>query len=299
MNEEFLHIIVPTTITDAMVISNNAVDEADPYSAIATYDTDDQATFARHLWRARVDGVIGVEPGSDDMKWEDLGASNKWAMLDGQPSTATTRAESLTLVFDNVPQSSGLALLGIDGLDVSTKWEYGAEVLSERELDLWDYTLITDIADLFFNEPVFKTKVAYIDAPRVPGAKLTVTINKPDGIVSLATLVVGLSVEIGSESVGLRSELVDYSSVFTNVFGNIEAITQRGTAEKFSSNVLVPAYRLDAVKKRLKQIASTPVVVVGGAGRFDSMLVYGLVSHTVDIDFYNYAHVTVEVKERI
>ena len=65
---------------------------------------------------------------------------------------------------------------------------------------------------------------------------------------------------------------------------------------KGAERVLIENNRLDMITRRLDALASTPLVIIGANGRYDSMIVYGLLSYSLDLALYGYSYISFDVK---
>ena len=115
--------IVPTVITDAMLVSCTTAEPASGetlWNAATNYTvgTVVARSTTHHLYENLDDGIDATLPeeatGGLTPRWLDLGATNRWSQFDTKIGTATTSTGDLTTVV--TPGSAeGLALLDLVG----------------------------------------------------------------------------------------------------------------------------------------------------------------------------------------
>lgn len=291
-----MKIIIPATITSGMVTANTAVNANADYNAGTTYAADALVTYNLRIYKSLQASNTGHTPGETGSVawWADQGPSNQWAMFDGALSTQTTAADTLSFTVTPIT-ASAIGLVNISAAEVVVAVVYDGDTLYSKTVSLWDTGVVGDWADYFFAEPEYSTDLALTDLPVVPGITITVTLNRTGGTVGVGAVVMGKPLDAGLEQYGLKREGTDYSNVVFDEFGAV-SITKRAYAKKFSTQVLVPNGRLNVLTKRLDQIASTPVLVIGANCIYSSLIVYGLVSYSLDLALYQYSYISFEVK---
>lgn len=290
-----MKILRPLAITPAMVTTNAVNADAD-YAPATAYADGDKATFAQRIWLSLQAANTGHEPGASGSEawWSDAGPSNKWAMFDDEVQTVTTRANNITVTVSPLNADS-IALLNVQAGEVTVTSVYdGSEVFREVR-SLWDSTIIADWADYFFNQPEFRSEAIFLGLPSVPGQAVTISIDFLGNTAQCGKAVLGKEVEVGLEKVGINRSGVDYSNVTFDEFGKA-SITRRAYVRKVDTQTLINNGELDRITRRLDALASVPVVVLSGQPRFDSTVVYGLMSYSVDVALYSYSYVSFSVK---
>lgn len=290
-----MNIVRPVTVTSGMVTTNAANTHAD-YAAGNTYASGAQVTYNLRTWRSLQASNTGHTPGAagSEAWWSDEGPSNKWAMFDGEVGTVTTRAENLTVTITPISAPT-VALLNVRAKTAQCVSTHGATEVYNKTKSLWDTSQITDWAEYFFSEPEFRTEAIFEGLPNVPGQSVTLTLSAPGATVQCGMCVPGVPFDVGLEQYGLKRSGTDYSTVTFDTFG-AATIKRRGYARKVSTQTMLDNRAFDRVARRLDQIASVPVLVLSGQPRFDSTVVYGLVSYSLDLALYSYSYTSIEVK---
>lgn len=290
-----MKILRPLAITPAIVTTNAANADAD-YNPVTAYASGIKATYKQRIWLSLQAANTGHEPGASGSEawWSDAGPSNKWAMFDDEVQTVTTRADNITVTVSPLNADS-IALLNVQAGEVTVTSVYdGSEVFREVR-SLWDSTIIADWADYFFNPPEFRSEAVFLGLPPVPGQSVTISIDFLGNTAQCGKAVLGKEVGVGLEKVGINRSGIDYSNVTFDEFGKA-SITRRAYVRKVTTQTLINNGELDRIARRLDALASVPVVVLSGQPRFDSTVVYGLMSYSVDVAMYSYSYVSFDVK---
>lgn len=291
-----MKLIRPTTITSAMVTANSALNADADYVAATSYASGVKVTYNNRVYLSLQAANVGKTPGltTSAAWWADQGPSNKWAMFDNEVNTQTTATSPLSFTVTLPTAVNSLSLINIgSGTATIAATKDGLTVYS-KYVDLWDTSLISDWSDYFFGEIETRTELALTDLPRVPGLVITVTLTSA-GPVTLGKFDVGLLLDAGLEQYGLKREGIDYTPVTFDQFSKVSIGTQR-YVRKFSTTALIENARLDVITRRLDALASTPLVIIGANGRYDSMIVYGLLSYSLDLALYSYSYISFDVK---
>lgn len=292
-----MKLIRPIQITDAIVTSNSAVDAHATYNAGTTYAADAMVTYNLRYYKSLQASNTGHTPGdaASVAWWSDQGPSNRAAMYDGLVSTRTTATGTLTLVMTVPTAVNTLSLINVAGVrTVTVTATKDAATVYSRTVDMWDTSLITDWAEYFFAEAELRTELALTDLPLVPGLVIT-TVLTGTATVGVGKFDLGRVLDAGLEQYGLKREGVDYTNVTFDNFG-VATIGTQIYVRKFSTQSLIENNRLDVITRRLDVLASTPLVIIGANGRYDSMIVYGLLSYSLDLALYGCSYISFDVK---
>lgn len=277
-----MEIVRPITVTPGMV-ETNAVD-ADPQWLVGTtYAKGVKVTHNRVIWLSANDGNVGHEPGATESTawWSSAGPANSWAMFDDEVGTVTSRADNITATISPLGAPT-VALLNIRARTAQCVSMHGATEVYDETIELWDTAVITDWAEYFFNEPEFRTEAIFDGLPAVPGQSVTVTLSATGSTAQCGMVIPGKPFDVGKELVGLNRSGTDFSTVTFDTFGKA-TIKRRGYARDVSTQTLLENSAFDRIARHLDQIGSVPVLVLSGRPRFDSTVVYGLVSYSLDL----------------
>lgn len=290
-----MNIVRPTTITSSMVTTNAANTHAD-YAVGTTYADGAQVIYNLKTWLSLQDSNTGHTPGAagSEAWWSDAGPSNRWAMFDGEVQTVTRKSNSLTVTVSPVGAPT-VALLNVRAKTAQCRSVHGSTEVYNKTVSLWDTSLISDWAEYFFGTPEFRTEAVFTGLPPVPGQAVTITLSAPGAEVECGMCILGTPFNTGVEQLGLKRSGLDYSTVTFDVYGKA-TIRRRGYAREVSTQTQLDNSAFDRIARRLDQIASTPVLVLSGQPCYDSTVVYGLVSYSLDVRTNMHSYASFEVK---
>lgn len=290
-----MEIVRPITVAPEMVVTN-AVDADPQWLAGTTYAKGAKVTHNRVIWLSADAANVGHEPGATESTawWTNIGPANSWAMFDDEVGTVTSRSDNITATISPLGAPS-VALLNIRARTAQCVSMHGATEVYDKTVELWDTAVITDWAEYFFNEPEFRTEAIFDGLPAVPGQSVTVTLSAMGSTAQCGMVIPGKPFDVGKELVGLNRSGTDFSTVTFDTFGKA-TIKRRGYARDVSTQTILENSAFDRIARRLDQIGSVPVLVLSGRPRFDSTVVYGLVSYSLDLRLYTHSYASIEVK---
>lgn len=277
-----MKILVPIEVTDSMLLSST-IPEADAaaWSSATTYAAAALVMRGHKVWQSAVGGNINFDPLTDDgTHWVLIGPTNRWKAFDEKPSTTSTATDSMTWVLRPGVWVSDLALISAVGSAARVRVidSDDVTVLYDQELALPGVSG-TSYHGWFFRDrgPVVEGDLVFEGLPRRLTGSIEVTVRGV-GTVALGVLVLGVMHVVGGTLAGSTSDLVDYSRVSTDEFGNT-AIVRRARARKSAYQVLVPTPDLPRVRALRERVSSVPVVCIGADGESmrSALLTYGLI----------------------
>jgi len=275
-----MKIIKPVTITDAVFTSSSrAEDDYAAWSSGTAYVVGNRCirTTTHRIYECLVNNTnftpetntSGLTP-----KWLDIGPTNKWAMMDAQWGTQTSKTESLQVVLTpgaaidslallNLVASSGSILVTSGGLPV-----YYADLALEGRFGVYDWFT-------YFYEPIsYATDVVNLDIPAYIDAVVTVSLTYPAGTVLIGNLIMGLQYDMGGTQYGATAGIIDYSTKTTDAFG-FTTITPRKYSKRMAANLEIPSSRIDDILNTLALYRSTSLVWIGADDLYSALMVYG------------------------
>lgn len=270
-------VIVPTAITDAMLVSCTTTEPAAGevlWSAATSYTVGQVVTrtTTHKRYECLIAGVDATLPETAALalpkRWLDLGATNRWSQFDKKIGTATTSTGNLTTVIK--PGSvEGLALLDLIGISatVSVKSATGGTVVYSKTIDL-DGSMVTSVYDWMFGDRIQKRNVLLADLPgQYPSMELTVTITSTSG-AAVGVLAVGRVMMIGSTEFGAGAGIINFGKVADDGFGNRTWI-EGEWANRVTLPLVANSSDLNRIHRQLAAVRSTPCVYIGSS--LDSM----------------------------
>lgn len=303
-----VNVLVPITITDAMLTSSTVAEPAAGETAwvsagaYAVGDLRIRTTTHRVYKCVQAHTGRTALPEVDSAYWLDVYATNKWSVFDKFASTQSTIVTPLTVVL-RPGFCNAVALLDLDGATVSLSYKDapGGTVVDTRTISLLDDPL--DWYDWAFG--TFRTKSKVIFENLVPYAdpELTISVTAAGG----ATVKCGMvalgdyrnlldQAEYGGPEYGATAEPVTYSYIKTDEYGNT-VIKQRGSASDMRIRVVLPKGNSDVALATVQSVLDVPAVWVASTkAGYAGLTVFGLASGSLSYDNYAYDTFSINVK---
>ena len=269
--------IVPTTITDAMLISSS-VAEADyaAWNAATAYTVGNRVirTSTHSIYERLVSGTTATAPEADAVNWARVGPTNRWAMLDGAVGTTTTDTDEITVELQP-GVVRGLALLDMDVEAVTVTMTVGATVVYTRDIQPVGTQEDCDNWFDYFFEAVQRRRVLIVtDLPPYSDGVITITATG-SGPISIGSCVLGSLYTLGDTLADASIGITDYSRKDVDEFGVI-TVAERAYSKRMTVPVVLPTNTVDVAASRLARVRARPVVWIGSA-LLEALIVYGFV----------------------
>lgn len=266
-----LNVIVPTAITDSILISSTAP-EADyaAWNVATTYALGARViVVATHrIYESGQAGNLGKDP-TDIVNrtgtppwWIEVSPTNKWEMFDGLIKTATTVATPLTVVL-RPGFIDGMYFSGLVGenIDISIKDVPGGTVVyahsetleNSQPPDYWEY---------FFMPFRQQDDLFLPDIPPYSNMEITVTISSTSGNVSCGFMSVGDIRMLGTTEFDAEAQPKTYSYIGDDNYGNTKII-RRPSAKNMRLTAEVDIDNADFVEETVRGLQDVPAVWIG------------------------------------
>ncbi|WP_290412149.1 hypothetical protein [Massilia sp. YIM B02763] len=232
-----LSVLVPTTITAAMLTSTTATSEG--YAAwdkTKTYAVGDYCYSAstQHNYRSLVANNLNKDPtdavnrtaatSSSIVYWQDLGPANPWAMFDKKIGTATTANGNLTVVL-RPGAFTDFYVVGVEGansLTVTVRDAAGGEVVytsttameASAPDDYWEY---------FFDPFESQTDLLLTGLPPYGTGEATITLAG-GGTVKCGAMAVGAVKVLGKSKADAEAEPTSFAFINTDQWGETDIV---------------------------------------------------------------------------
>ena len=290
MTAGILSVLVGVQITDSNLTSSTAAEPGTgetAWVAATSYAVNDvvyRATTHRR-YQNLVAGVNAGLPEDTPLRWYDIGATNRWAMLDADSSTQTATASPATVVL--TPGHFNAVYL--DGLDADTlavvvKDAPGGSVISSTSITL-EGSAPSDYYEYFFDpfKPQKSALISGIDPYNA--AELTVTLTDTSGTVKCGALTMGDLRPLGATLSGATAKPKSYSRV--SVDDNGDNVIKRGKkAKDMSATALVDIDEADSVLDSITDLLDIPCLwICTDSANYEGLRVYGLGS--AELSFAN------------
>lgn len=266
-----------------------------PYNGVTSYAELAVVTDAagHRLYRSLAAANSG-NPLSDATKWQDIGPTNRWAMLDDRTGTQTVRPLEIRQEFNLTGRIDTALVFNVSALAVSLQMFDGATEIYNQSFSMVSTRGINDWWKYLFEPIVYRRDLAIPDLPNVGNPKLILSATTSAGNVAIGHFVAGLAAYIGETESGAKVGIRDRSRVDEDEFG-VTFINRRPTSKKGSFEVWIDDEDCDFVFNLLESYAGQPVAMIA-EGRYDSTQQFGLLKDwgqiltglpktTVTIDF--------------
>lgn len=301
-----MQVILPVTVTDAMVTFTSAPtepDASDPaaWSNATTYGVGalvHRTTTHRRYRSLLASNTNNIPENTRGVWWEEVGATTRWAMFDQLASTKTTRATPLNVTV--VPGLiNSIACLGMVGGTLTITVKDGVTTVYNKVVALVDGTPVADWWGYFFSPIDQKTDVVFTDVPTIGASTVQVQLTATAGSVSMGSLIFGSVRDLGITLSGVEIGINDYSrKEFDNAL-QITLLEQRAYSSRMSLKTIVRNGAVDALVALLKAIRGRPVVWLGDDnGRFQSMVLLGFTRDwSKNLDLPDRAYLSIRIEE--
>lgn len=274
-----MDIIVPTTITDSILLSSNVPEtEYAEWNPGSTYTANAmvQVTTGEHnIYQALTNAApnLNKSPADNPTFWVLISATNRYKMFDKYVSTPTKVTGNIDVLLQPGVITS-LSMLGIQGARVTVLMTSGAgELVYNKTIDLLRPSTKTYFG--YFNERRKYRKTIFLDdLPNFYEATTRVIIEPdPTGISMCGMLVVGYSTFVGHLRLDSGGEGKDYSRVVTDQWGE-STIKIGSSARDLNGTLWVDELDSDEVTEFMDSIVGVPVFI-NGADK-DSLRIFGI-----------------------
>lgn len=302
--ESNLSVLYPVEINDT-TLTSTTVAEADypAWSGVTTYNTiGDRVIKSHRIYENAKTGNLNKDP--DDINnragstiwWIDVSATNAWKMFDGESSSATTIATSLTVVVEPGFINS-LAMLGLvgDQVDVTYKSTPGGTTVYNTTVML-ENSYPPDYYEYFFSPFQQQPDLIIDDIPPYYNGELTVTLSATSGNVECGMFALGDLRPLGTIVYNAKATPKSYSYIKIDDFGNNE-IRRRKSARDVSLETKIEIGYANTAIDILTTVMDQAVVWVGTSlDDYAGLRVLGLGNGQVVYDQPNYCTINVDIK---
>lgn len=271
-----MKLIRPTVMTQAMLVSSNAVEIYATYAGGTSYALGAIVVYGTSIYESVVAANLGNTPDASPTKWVRLGPSNLWAMFDDQVSTPTQASISLTVnVATGIIDS--LAIVGVDAekATLTVRDGAGGPIVYQQTQSVTG-AAVYDWYEYFFSDAtVRRTQAVFTGIPPFASSRATLEVTSA-GTVTVGGMVFGRINSIGDVAYGAQAGITDYSRKDTDEFG-VTSFVRRAYSKKLTCSVKVMSKEVNRVQRLLSDLRATPVIWIGtDAPEFSEPLVlYG------------------------
>lgn len=251
------------------------------------------------------ESLVGSNLGNavtDATKWLEIGPTNKWKMFDLLRNTQSTQPGAMTVVLTPGERINSLALFGLvaNAVTITVTSVFGGGTVYTRTVDLNEREVF-DWYDYFFADFSTQPTVVDFELPPYSDAVITVTITATSGNVSCGGLVIGNYVYLGTTKAAAESDVLNFSSVTRDDFGNSEMV-QRRNVPKTNQDVVCDKSRVNSIRAVREALNAVPAVWSGldddSHGYFESLFILGYYRRfSINLAYAENAVISLELEE--
>lgn len=235
--------------------------------------------------------------------WVESGYSNKFAMFDLLRNTGTTATNTMSIVLTPGQRIDSIAFLGminVQSLNITATSVAGGGVVWTRSADLNGRKTLS-YYQYFFTKITTKDTKVYLDVPPYTDIVLNITLTG-SGNITVGACIVGLAEFIGNVQSKATSDILNFSSVTRDSFGNASMVVRRNVP-KTNQTLFLEKSNLARVLTVRDNLNATPALWTGLDSSsddpyFDALLILGFYrTFSIDIDNPIGVYMTLELEE--
>lgn len=258
------------------------------------------STATHRTYESLIAGNLG-QLISDATKWADVGPTNRFAMFDHYRSTATVQPNEITMVITPGVRLNTLALIGLQAVTCTVSVSAGqpSEVVYERTVPLATRS-VSSWSQYFFTSFEQQTEVFLFDIPQYSDAVLTITLES-GGDVMVGTTILGQSVFLGHTRLPVNDDVVNFSKIERNEFGDVTLIPRRSVP---TTDLTLSAEKaaVPGIRKLREQLNAVPALWIGlddaNDEYFQSVLRHGIYKRfSIDLDRHITATINLTIED--
>lgn len=270
MADSTLSVLVPVAITDTILTSTD-VPETDysAWSDVTTYSIVDRVISAttHKVYESAKASNLNKDPTDINNRtgstvwWIQVDATNAWKMFDGEKTSATSKASSMTIIlkpgFVNSLYAGGLVA---DTATITMKDSPGGTVVYSKTIAL-ENSYPPDWYEYFFSPFRQQPDLIIDDLPPYNNCEVTFTLSILSGNVECGMFQIGDLRPLGTTQYNASATPKSYSSIKIDDFGNNEIVRRKKSTDAEYQVILDPSYANTAMDI-LNTVLDVPVVWV-------------------------------------
>lgn len=225
-----MRVVPPLEINTARLINSNVAEPSageTAYNASTSYAVGARviSTATHRTYESLVAGNVGNAL-TDITKWADVGPTNRYAMFDHYRSTATVRAGGISVTIKPGVRTDALALLNINAVTAEITITSGtpATTVYARTIALASRN-VASWSEFFFTSFTQQRDVFLFDLPPYSDAEITITLT--GALVSIGSVVAGMSVYLGPTLKPSTDAQMNFSKIDRDEFGDVHLVRRR------------------------------------------------------------------------
>ncbi|MCW2395895.1 MULTISPECIES: collagen-like protein [unclassified Sphingobium] len=277
-----MKVVQPLRVTDVVLASSSVPENDFPlWSGIVPYAKGARVISGHRVFESLAAGNIANDPSTSVGRWSEIGATNRWAMFDEAVGSLTEATGSIEVVLAPGAGIDTIGALDTDATAMRVQIEDGGYTIYDETIEE-------------AGEDGRSSSILFSGLPAADAPLITVTLTAP-GSVTVGTLIVGTTIDLGTTEAGPSVGINDFSRRSTDDFG-VTTVVERAWAKRMTLRSMIPTSAVDDVQARLADLRATPALWIGSEA-FESLVIYGYYKEfAVDLAFetVSYCSLTIE-----
>lgn len=225
-----------------------------------SYVADDEViVVAQHRKYKRIsDGAGTTSPELDADNWEDIGPTNRHAMLDLYRNTATEQAAPVTIVLKPGTRIDSIGIVGAQCSEAIVSVDIGSANYYHETFDMLTRNTV-GLYSYLFGEFRYVQNLVRFDLPPISGATITITLT--GSTVQCSGVVIGMAVYIGEFGDDGNLDDLNFTKFNRDDFANM-FITPRPSVPKIDGKVLFEKPLMRLVRQLKADVDGVPALYV-------------------------------------
>ncbi len=225
------------------------------------------------------DGSWTVSPELDPTNWEDLGASNRYAMFDLYRNTQTVSSSPIVAVVSLDKRIDATMFAGLVATYVQVEMLVAGEVVFTEEINL-NIRKTMVWTEYFYSEFESKESAVVQNMPMYSNASLRYTIVNNYGDVKCGAAIFNRSTYLGYIEAGVEADPLNFSKIERDQFGNT-TLRPRPSYSRTSQSLIADSKHINKIRKIKKVLDAVPAGWVGlqdqsGSDFFEILNIVGI-----------------------
>lgn len=244
--------------------------------------------------------ALPTPPETQNDWWIDVGATERWAMLDLYRSVGTVADSPLIVEVAPGQRINGLGLFGMVADTVTITMVNAGDVVYTRVINL-NTRVVTDWYSYFFEPFSSNPSMIVTDLPPYSGATVEIKVESSTGTVTCGGFGIGPVVDLGLAQNGAQSDALNFSRIERNDFGDSLLIPRR-SVPKTSQEVWCDAADVNRIRDLRTQLNAVPAIWSGLSDPespfYESLVILGIYkTFSITIDGNKKARINLELEE--
>lgn len=286
-----MRIVVPITVTEGNLVSNNITEDASNWSSVTSYVIGDTVRLASGSSVNRYFTAIADNTNKNPVDyagyeapsiWREIYGTSAWRLFDKRTGAPDYKTGGNIVVsvkpFLSSPSNqetvTTICLINLQAASVKVKITDPVEgVVYEETKSALALDHIYDPYEWFFEPPAFKTNVLFDYLPPYQEATYEITIYNGEGsLASCGEIILGQAYYLGCTGYGSSTGIADYSkSIFFEnddtggaPFGSSATYLKKGPSSQTNDFMVIANAKTAAhIRRTLQGIISEPILFIG------------------------------------